>query len=170
MIYLYFVGVISYKPTHTWSGTAIRLSLFWTYPGLSVLLVWWRNYKSSLLVKDLLLAPKHHPSLPNWLFWNELYGHGSKPMVPKCEHQDRWDLWMWITQIWYHRFWPMAISWKIQMHPKFSLSSPSPSCFNNHQLISPSCHFEPHNHRIHRCSCTEKWISSRCPKIPTDGA
>ena len=35
-------------------------------------------------------------------------GHGT--VVPICEHQNRWDLWMWITtQIWYYRFWPMAI-------------------------------------------------------------
>ena len=38
------------------------------------------------------------------------YGYGSKPCTPG-EHQNSWDSWMWITtQIWYHRFWPMAIS------------------------------------------------------------
>ena len=36
-------------------------------------------------------------------------GYGSKPCTPS-EHLNRWDLWMWITtQIWHHKFWPMAI-------------------------------------------------------------
>ena len=48
-----------------------------------------------------------------------------KTLYPCSSHQNSWDLWMWITtQIWYHRFWPMAI-WKHKSHvPVTTVTSP----------------------------------------------
>ena len=44
---------------------------------------------------------------PRWMVENDI-AMGQNPGTVR-EHQNRWDLWMWITtQIWRHRFWPMA--------------------------------------------------------------
>ena len=65
-----------------------------------------------------------------------LYGHGSKPWYPS-EHQNRWDLWMWITtQIWYHRTigfdpWPIETNVTSEIHgfcpPEFASRSATQS-------------------------------------------
>ena len=81
---------------------------FWTCPNKIRLTTKGAAFRSTL---HILSAHEKIFFVSEWRFWMVwIYGYGSKPLVPKCEHQNSWDLWMWITtQIWYHRFWPMAI-------------------------------------------------------------
>ena len=70
---------------------------------------------------DSLVSPPSGKSELSCFFFQRC-GHGSKPWYPILWTSiSRWDLWMWIiTQIWHHRFWPMAMwccfprrSWRI---------------------------------------------------------